>query len=249
MKTAMRQAIFSGGFFAGTVTIIVVLAFSCVQAVADAFALPEVVLQSGFHAEIILNALVSDAMTMAIPIAAALPFTASFVDEAKNGYIKQYLPRTTIKRYISSKLVANAVAGGLVLFVGIAAAYIISAIIFTPFELVADEQAQPYLANLISSSFLMFFAGGLWATVGLALASETGSKYMAFASPFIIYYVLIILNERYFEDLWVLYPKEWILPGDYWVMGTFGVILVLLEITAVAGMGFVFAAKRRIERL
>ena len=69
---------------------------------------------------------------------------------------------------------------------------------------------------------------------------------MAYASPFILYYVLIILNERYFEDLYVLYPKEWLFPSDAWVMGSFGVMLLLIELIAIVSFLFVITAKRRL---
>ena len=39
-----------------------------------------------------LNALTSDAMTLALPIIAALPFTSSFIDDIKSGFVKEYLP-------------------------------------------------------------------------------------------------------------------------------------------------------------
>ena len=75
------------------------------------------------------------------------------------------------------------------------------------------------------------------------------SKYMAYASPFILYYVLIILNERYFENLYVLYPKEWLFPSDAWVMGGFGVILLLVELTAIVSLAFAITAKRRLSNV
>ena len=250
VRTSIIQAFTSPGFFAGVSAVVIITALASLQNLADIFKAEEL-LPFGSHATLILGALTSDAMTLALPIAAALPYTTGFIEDVKSGYIKEYLPRTTVNKYISGKLIAVGLSGGLVLAAGMIAAYALSAIIITPMEAAPAEDmaAEPYLAQVISRAFLMFFSGALWSTAGLALSSASSSRYMAYASPFIIYYVLIILNERYFPSLYVLYPKEWINPSAFWPLGWLGVILLLLELTALAGAGFVFAAKRRIANL
>lgn len=208
-------------------------------------------LQSGFHAQLITNALQSDWVTLAIPILCALPFTAAFVDDVKSGFIKQYLHRSGVKQYIKGKLIACGLSGGLVLFFGILIAYAISSLVFTPMELALGEgeTAQPYLAKVLMAAATLFLSGALWSLTGFTFASLTMSRYMAYASPFILYYVLIILNERYFENLYVLYPKEWLFPSDFWVLGSLGVILLLTELTAIISLAFVITAKRRLSNV
>ena len=65
----------------------------------------EELLSPGFHSDLIMGALSSEAMALALPILAALPYTASFIDNVKSGFIKEYLPRTTVPRYIVGKAV------------------------------------------------------------------------------------------------------------------------------------------------
>ena len=72
---------------------------------------------------------------------------------------------------------------------------------------------------------------------------------MAYASPFVLYYVLIILYERYFDTLYVLYPKEWTNPSAFWMWGNAGVVLLLLELSIISGLLFFHAAKRRLEQI
>ncbi|MDD5017049.1 MAG: hypothetical protein PHO15_02980 [Eubacteriales bacterium] len=208
-------------------------------------------LMNGFHAQFMITALSSDWVTLAIPIVCALPFTTAFVDDVKSGFIKQYLHRTSIKQYIRAKLFACGLSGGLVLFFGIVIAYALSALVFTPMELALGEgeTAQPYFAQLLMVSATLFFSGAFWSLVGFAFSAATMSKYMAYASPFILYYVLIILNERYFENLYVLYPKEWLFPSDVWVLGSLGVILLLAELTAIISLAFAVTAKRRLANV
>ena len=61
--------------------------------------------------------------------------------------------------------------------------------------------------------------------------------------------MLIILNERYFKDLYVLYPKEWLFPSDVWVMGGFGVIALLGVLCAILCLAFAHIAERRIANV
>lgn len=217
-----------------------------IQAISDGMEL-----ENGFHGTLILQALSKDAVTLALPILCALPYTASFIDDVKSGFIKSYLSRTTVPRYIRGKIGACAVSGGLVLALGLLLAYGISAVAFAPMEMALQEGevAQPLLAELLKRVPLFFCSGAFWALLGMTFAALTKSRYMAFASPFIFYYVLIILNERYFQDFYVLYPKEWLAPGEYWPLGSWGAFLLLAELVLLMAIAFWAAAKRRIEQI
>jgi hypothetical protein len=208
-------------------------------------------LANGYHAQIIIKALTSQEVTLALPIICALPYTAAYVDDIKSGFAKQYLPRSGVGAYIRGKLVACSLSGGFVLAAGILLAYGISALMFTPMELALaqDETAQPYLAEILAKIPTAFFCGAFCSLIGLALSSVSMSRYMAYASPFVIYYVLIILHERYFDSFFMLYPKEWIAQSEPWVLGNLGVWLVLIELSAVVGFLFVMTAKRRLENV
>lgn len=93
------------------------------------------------------------------------------------------------------------------LALGILVSYVISALVFLPMEapLPKDVKAPSYFAELMENIMLFFCSGAFWSCVGLTFATLTSSKYMAYASPFVLYYVLIILYERYFDALYVLY--------------------------------------------
>ncbi len=197
-------------------------------------------------------------MTLALPILCALPYTAAVLDDIKSGYIKAYLPRTTVKRYLVGKISACAIAGALVMVIGILLAWGLAALLFLPLEsaptvlvdaagqLVEVEKAASPLPGAI---FRMCFSGSFWALVGMLFATLTGSKYMAYASPFVIYYVLIILYERYFDKLYIIYPKEWLNPSDAWMYGDWGVVILLAELTAIVALATGFATKRRLSEI
>ena len=85
--------------------------------------------------------------------------------------------------------------------------------------------------------------------LGMTFAALTDSKYMAYASPFVLFYLLIILYERYFDKLFVLYPREWLNPSPRWVFGKIGVAVLLTEFSVLMALAFAYAAKRRLERI
>lgn len=250
VSSDIKRALSGRGFIIGAAGMVLAIALASLDSIINAVR-STAPLQNGFHAELITAALKSDWVTLAIPIFCSLPFTAAFVDDVKSGFVKQYLHRAGVKQYIKGKLIACGLSGGLVLFFGIIASYALSSLVFTPMEMALPEgmAAQPYFAQLLMASFTLFFSGALWSLVGFTFAAATQSRYMAYASPFIIYYVLIILHERYFEKLYVLYPKEWLFPSDWWVLGSFGVMLMLAELTAVVSLLFTVTAKRRLANV
>ena len=247
---AIRQAVSGKGMYIGILSATVVLLLSTVQDVLLAFRSEEL-LQNGFHHTCVMNALTSDAMTLALPIIAALPFTSSFIDDIKNGFVKEYLPRTTKSGYLLGKIFGSLVSGGLSVSLGVLLGYLVAALVFSPMEAALEPgaAARPYFEELMGKALLFFCSGAFWSLVGLTLATLTNSKYMAYASPFVLYYVLIILYERYFDTLYVLYPKEWTNPSAFWMWGNAGVVLLLLELSIISGLLFFHAAKRRLEQI
>jgi len=250
LRASLRQAILSRGFFIGTLGTALVLLLSSVQGILSGFR-SEQLLSPGYHSDLIMGALSSDAMALALPILAALPYTASFIDDVKSGFVKEYLPRTTVPRYIAGKAAACAVSGGLALTLGIFIAYGFAALMFLPMEAYpkAGETVPNYFGNLLQTALMFFASGAFWSLTGMTFAALTDSKYMAYASPFVLFYLLIILYERYFDKLFVLYPREWLNPSPRWVFGKIGVAVLLTEFSMLMALAFAYAAKRRLERI
>ena len=210
LTASLKQALLSLGFLIAFTGVVVVLLLAAFEDMLSAFRSAEL-LSPGYHSDLIMGALSSDAMALALPILAALPYTASFIDDVKSGFIKEYLPRTTVPRYIAGKAVGCAVSGGLTLSLGIFIAYGFAALMFLPMEAYpkAGETVPNYFGSLVETVLMFFASGAFWSLTGMTFAALTDSKYMAYASPFVLFYLLIILYERYFDKLFVLYPREW----------------------------------------
>ncbi len=75
-----------------------------------------------------------------------------------------------------------------------------------------------YLAEIVGKVAICMFSGAFWSVLGMTFAALTDSRFMAYASPFVVYYVLIILHERTSRIL-CAYPKEWLNPQSKWMFG------------------------------
>lgn len=199
-----------------------------------------------YHANLLTNSLCSDVVLMALPIICTLPYTTAFLEEYTSGYIKLYLMKCDKARYIKGKVLAPAISGGLVLTAGILIFFFITKLIYSPMENVSEYAIPPFM-NVLMYAIKYFFTGALWASVGALLANISLSKYMAYASSFVFFYVLVILQERYFRDLYVINPKEWLLIEHNWPLGSWGGITLMLLLAGIICIVNFNVIERKIE--
>ncbi len=250
IASSVRQSLFTGQFLLGVVFVAAAVFLASTEALLDAFRSEEL-LAYGFHGTFVLEAVTSDTIILCLPILCALPYAASYVDDVKTGFIKLYLHRTSQRGYILGKTLGCVISGGLVVALGLFLAYAAAALVFLPMEAAPAPEAEPprHLQEFFSVSWLFFLSGGFWALFGMTMSAQMESRYIAYASPFIFYYVLIILHERYFDWLYVLYPKAWLAPGEEWVIGKWSVAPLLLELMAVTALYFARSVKRRVSEI
>jgi hypothetical protein len=248
IRSDIRRAVFSKGFLVGVLGLLLVIALSAVKdtvtILSNGGSIPD-----GYHLQIILTALYSDSVTLAIPILCSFSFTTAFVDDIKSGFIKQYLPRSGKKQYVFSKLIACFLSGGLTLSIGMLLSYAVSMIVFLPMEpaIKIGNISEALLIIFFQKVGMFFFSGALWSLIGFTLASAALNRYLAYASSFIIYYLLIIIYERYFDTLYFIYPKEWLNPFHPWFFGCLGLILFLSALILVVSFIFIIIARRRLN--
>lgn len=180
-----------------------------------------------YHSMLVETGLASGVMLMLVPILCTLPYTTAFLEDYTSGYLRFYLLRSEKEAYIKGKLLAVFLSGGLCFFAGTIAAYFLLDLIYSPMELLDTGMVSPFL-SIFTKALLYMIAGGFWASVGFWFANLTLSRYMAYAAPFVLFHVLVILQERYFLDLYVLNPKEWLTVTQAWPLGAWGVMIMLL---------------------
>lgn len=205
------------------------------------------VLSYGYHTSLIQNGLKTDTICSFIPIISVLPFAACYIDDIKSKFARFYLIRIDYRDYLWSRIVVCFFSGGGPILTGSLLSWGISALLFRPME-IAVEKGAISTVSIWPKLVLLFLAGGLWAVVGMAMSTLMESKYIAYASPFVIYYILVILCERYFPDAFLLYPPNWTNP-EVWPYGAWGAAIFLIEITLVFSILFVSRAGRRLREL
>lgn len=249
----MKNALISGVYQISILKYIIVLLGMTVLAflgsmemMLRAFRQPNL-LPSGYVGTFMSHALEQDAVLSLIPVLSVIPFSGVYVDDLKSKFARFFLIRCSYSDYLISRiLIAFFCSGGCIAFGGLTA-WSISALLFMPMEL-AGETNMLVISTVVQKLILMFCGGGLWAVLGLSMSTLMESKYIAYASPFVIYYLLVILCERYFPDAFLLYPPNWTNP-EVWPYGAWGAAIFLIELTLVFSMLFVIRAGRRLREL
>lgn len=204
-------------------------------------------LPAGYSTTFMSNALTTNTIISFLPVIAILPFSGVYVDDLKSKFARFYLIRSNYGYYLWSRILVCFLYGGGAILLGGLMSWGISALLFMPMEKAA-ENGSVSTVSIWPILVLFFLTGGLWSVVGMTMSTLMESKYIAYASPFVIYYLLVILCERYFPDAYLLYPLNWTNP-EAWPYGAWGAAIFLLELTLVFSILFVIRAGRRLREL
>ena len=203
-------------------------------------------LEADNHLKILMDAMKSDTTIFVLPIIAVLPYTTTFVDEVSSGFGKFCLLRTNRFSYVTGKAVGSWIGAVAALSGGAFLNSIVYWLILSPREAAAETSMWGEFA---SQAVRLGSVGGLLALLGTFLAVWMMSNYMAYIAPFVIYYFLIMLKERYFEAVYCIYPREWISPEHYWGGGNVGLTLFFMAWTVFLGIVCVRMMYRRLENV
>ena len=200
-------------------------------------------LPANYHAGLVMGAMKSDLWAMGVPILSVLPWTTAFVEEVNSGYVKFYLIRTRRRTYLWGKAVCAGVLGGL----GVAGGALFGLWAWMAGLSPAGGGGTPGNVGEFSKLLLNTgLTGAVCALAGALLAAWLMSNYMAYIAPFVLYYFLIMLVERYFTFLYCIYPKEWLAPTHYWGENGWGLNVFLALLCTVLLLGCVQMMERRL---
>jgi len=198
--------------------------------------LKRAIFSKGFLIGLILEILIldksgfaSDFYLLCMPVVVAFPYATAWLNDYDSGYIKLYLYRTGIKAYITGKFVVSGLSGGILLTLSL-------------------HIAQWIKGEEMTSSLIPVFASGcFWAVVSATMSAVTDSRYVAYGGSFVIYYLLVIVYERYFTTLYCICPDEWIKPTRTWVFDEYGVLIMLTGFSFVLYMVYYKVLRRCLE--
>lgn len=208
-------------------------------------------LDYGMHFTVFQKALQSEAVYLVLPVVCSLPFSAAFLEDVSCGFIKSYLPRAGRGHYIAGKIIAAGISGGSAAVIGVTLYYQMLRLLLLPMEKAAGElEGLSYGKDVGRVCVLFFCAGMLFSLIGMLFSIVTSSKYMAYASAFVLEYVLIILRERYLKKLFVIDPREWLHPQDaQWMFGELGAVLLMVMLMVLVVLVLIMVMMRRIGEI
>ncbi len=187
-------------------------------------------LAAGYHLSMVNKSLKSEAAVFIIPILSTLPLSGIFLEEHKSRFEKLFITRCSRKSYVFSKVLATALCGGLGILFGLLLITGVLTLIYRPMEIGNAKETTKLLLTLLQYAITAALMGVLWASLGAFLGVINMNSYMAYGGPFITSYLLIILSTRYFQQIYVLNPREWMLREHYPAGNPWGIIALLLEV-------------------
>lgn len=189
-----------------------------------------------------------DAALMFIPLAVPLAAGSEAEEELRSRFAMFVSIRSGKKEYFAGKLFAMIISGGLMVC---AAMLILLTAAGIGFHHVIWMEGIDHKAAAVMWEMLLYFLrgflnGALWTMTGGAAALIMRNSYMAYAVPFVLYYVLFVFQERYWQNLFFLNPRYWASSLYYSSPVCIGILLVLSVCMAIV---FCIALKRRVEHV
>lgn len=239
-----KRGIYSAGFYIGVMLLVAV-------GVAGACMALDYILTSGVPGQevrwlvAVCQSLYSESLDSIVPIACTLAISVSYLEDTQSGAFYYIMLRTTKKRYRYSKVFSSAIFGMLTVCASI---LIFSLILMVIFPMNQTElgylknQGFDYYVPILQRICTLALNGAFYSVLGAAIASFTNNRYMAYAAPFIFYYVISTLVGSYFPKLYFLNPSEWISAQR---SSSMIVLLILLGLNMMALLGYSKIIERR----
>lgn len=204
-------------------------------------------LSANYHTALVMNALQSKVVNAMTPILSTLSFSASYVEERETKFVRFILIRSGYTSYILNRIFVCYILGESALVIGAVLAWQIATVLFPPFEVAASDTISDMI-TMLNLIWLLGLNGGMWATAGMAISAIIENKYISYVAPFIIYYLLTIISERYLPNQMFLSPINW-MKLENWPFGVWGTTIFLVEVSILCGAVFVIRAEKRLREL
>ena len=205
-----KRGFYSAGFYAG----VILMAAAGLIGAGDVMGyLAEVEYIEGElrFSNAVFQAMCSEPFTFMLPIACTLAMSASYMEDLQSGMLRYIVLRTSKKKYRRSKVLNCALSG---IMTAAAAVLILLVVFFVKYPLNGAEMEQLRTLGMLYHLYfwervvIVCLNGAFYAVLGGLAASFADSRYLAYAAPFIFYYVISTLLDAYLEKFWLLNPRE-----------------------------------------
>lgn len=180
-----------------------------------------------------------------IPIAVTFAAGGNAESELRSRYALFCCIRSGRKAYLIGKAAELIVTGGLMVCLAFGMVLAVACMWVENLPMIGENAMKPaiFLSDTGLRLLCSFLNGALWALVGGFAAVVTRNRYLAYAVPFILYYVLTMFQERYYQAMFFLSPRYWAAPIYY---RPFFCIALLSVLCILVSILFMKAVKRRL---
>ena len=199
-----------------------------------------------FIRPLLLDNIRVDLVMLSLPILSTLPYSGNYLEEWSGGYIKFCLHRTTRSSYLAGKIIACVCSGGLCLVLGLLLPWGLTVLFPAGNE---NWISSFYLLPTLKTCLRLLFYGSFWSLTGMLLSVCTETTYFAVGGPFVLYYVLMILYQRYLDGYFCLSPREWLFPGEHWPLYGWSTLLLMLGLNLCVVFLLIYCVQRRLREL
>lgn len=243
-QVEVKRGFSSAGFYVG-IFLTALAALSGIGELAEAARRIDYVKGNLRFIEITYQSMFSELFYFAVPITCTLGMSASYMEDVESGILRYILLRTTKRNYRRSKAVVCALFGGLSMALAVGLVLIVSLFLcpVSPEEMAhASLIDRTYFDYLFWRVFCVCLNGSFYALLGGAVSAFVNNRYMAYASPFIFYYVISTLLDAYLMKQRLFNPREWMMAG---MASEPAVIVILVLINVAAGICYMRIMERR----
>lgn len=188
------------------------------------------------------DALKSDVILFLLPVISVLPFGDLSLKEKESRFLRIYMARKGKVEYVADRVVTGALSGGIVWTIALGIILVLYFLVFFPMEQPGVWRKEDFMPLLFLWVRLCLISGIL-ANLGMAAGAAFRSVYMAYGLPFVAYYLLVIIHQRYLNEIYVIDPQNWLSAMGDWGTNQAGLwifLILLLFVTAVLHGGSLY---------
>lgn len=173
------------------------------------------VFPSGMFLELTKESLQSRIVIFCIPVIAVIPWGEEYIRERQWNFLRFLIIRKGKKLYCLDRAVTTAISGMAVWLIASFGQLLFFFLLFFWKEEIfvfSRENFQEYFQILGRICLITSCLACLGGIVG----AVSRSVYLSMGIPFVMYFSMVMLRERYLNWMYCMDPREWVLKEEYW---------------------------------
>lgn len=174
-------------------------------------------IERGFWMQIVIRIFQKKETVVLISSGSGVIYAASCMEDFQSKFYKFYLARMHVEGYIKGKIIGNLVGVTAVICTAAAAGILVIYLLYAPMETGEIENQKILEAWQIIVNMFITYCGGCLVLSSMAMffSLAVESVYIAYLTPFVAFFVIYIINQRFLHETYYLNPYNWFLMEDY----------------------------------